>query len=377
MKFKRVFLTLILLMFLFPFAAYAAETDGEQLYYEQYYDSGADKLTDFLPDGTREYFEKNGIDPSDYGWVGSLSAQSVFSHILEFLKNGAETPLKSGAAIIAVILIAAAFSSAEIKSGAVQAAVYAAVTSAAAIIVAPVYSSVKAGVDAMKGLSVFMLGFIPVFAVIVAASGGAVTSASMSTLLLTAAQGVSYISSFAVLPLMGGYLAVSIGSSVSPLMQRSGIAETVKKLALWITAFISTVFAGILSIQTAVNSSADTLTAKTARFIIGSSVPVAGGVLSEALGTVLSSVTLLKSSIGIYGAVACAAILLPLITELLIWRAVLIITAGAAGLFSLPQISGLLKAVDSMMSVLLGIILTVGAVFIISLAVVVSAGRAR
>lgn len=136
----------------------------------------------------------------------------------------------------------------------------------------------------MKGLSVFMLGFIPVFAVIVAASGGAVTSASMSTLLLTAAQGVSYISSFAVLPLMGGYLAVSIGSSVSPLMQRSGIAETVKKLALWITAFISTVFAGILSIQTAVNSSADTLTAKTARFIIGSSVPVAGGVLSEALG---------------------------------------------------------------------------------------------
>ena len=377
MKFKRVFLTLILLMFLFPFAAYAAETDGEQLYYEQYYDSGADKLTDFLPDGTREYFEKNGIDPSDYGWVGSLSAQSVFSHILEFLKNGAETPLKSGAAIIAVILIAAAFSSAEIKSGAVQAAVYAAVTSAAAIIAAPVYSSVKAGVDAMKGLSVFMLGFIPVFAVIVAASGGAVTSASMSTLLLTAAQGVSYISSFAVLPLLGGYLAVSIGSSVSPLMQRSGIAETVKKLSLWITAFISTVCAGILSIQTAVKSSADTLTAKTARFIIGSSVPVAGGVLSEALGTVLSSVTLLKSSIGIYGAVACAAILLPLITELLIWRAVLIITAGAAGLFSLPQISGLLKAVDSMMSVLLGIILTVGAVFIISLAVVVSAGRAR
>lgn len=49
MKFKRVFLTLILLMFLFPFAAYAAETDGEQLYYEQYYDSGADKLTDFCP----------------------------------------------------------------------------------------------------------------------------------------------------------------------------------------------------------------------------------------------------------------------------------------------------------------------------------------
>ena len=99
--------------------------------------------------------------------------------------------------------------------------------------------------------------------------------------------------------------------------------------------------------------------------------------LSEALGTVTASVTLLKSSVGIYGAAACAAILLPLITELLIWRAVLLITAGVAGLFSLPQISGLLKAVDSMMSVLLGIILMVGAMFVISLAVVVSTGRAR
>ena len=99
--------------------------------------------------------------------------------------------------------------------------------------------------------------------------------------------------------------------------------------------------------------------------------------LSEAFGTVLSSVTLLRSSVGIYGAVACAAILLPLITELLMWRAVLLITSGLAGLFSLPQISGLLKAVDSMMSVLLGIILMVGAMFIISLAVVVTAGRAR
>lgn len=47
------------------------------------------------------------------------------------------------------------------------------------------------------------------------------------------------------------------------------------------------------------------------------------------------------------------------------------------GPFSLPQISGLLKAVDSMMSVLLGIILMVGAMFVISLAVVVSTGRAR
>ena len=86
---------------------------------------------------------------------------------------------------------------------------------------------------------------------------------------------------------------------------------------------------------------------------------------------------LLKSSVGIYGVAVCLFTFLPLITELLMWRAVLLITAGISELFSVTEISGLLKAVDSMMSVLVGIILLVGAMFIISLALVVSAGKAQ
>ena len=222
-----------------------------------------------------------------------------------------------------------------------------------------------------------MLSFIPVFAVITAASGAPVTSASMSALLLTAAQGVSYISSFAVAPLMGGYLAVSISGAVSPLLKKTEIASIIKRLSCFIMALVSTVFVGILGIQTAVNSSADSLTAKTAKFIIGSSVPVAGGVLSEALGTVTASMGLLKSSVGIYGAVACAAVILPLAAELLIWRGVLILASAAAELFSLSVISGILRAVDSVMSVLIGILLITGAMFVISLAIVVTAGKAQ
>ena len=86
---------------------------------------------------------------------------------------------------------------------------------------------------------------------------------------------------------------------------------------------------------------------------------------------------LLKSSVGIYGAVACAAVILPLTAELLIWRGVLILTSAAAELFSLSVISGILRAVDSVMSVLIGILLITGAMFVISLAIVVTAGKAQ
>lgn len=372
----RILILCSLLSLVLPLYAAAEESGSpDEFYSEQYKNSGAEEIENNLPEQTREYFKNNGIDPSDYNWVNSISAESVFKHIFTFIASGAKAPLKAGAGIIAIILISAALGCVEIKSSAMTAAVYAAAAASAAVIAVPVSSVINASVNALRGTGIFMLSFIPIFAVIVAASGAAVTAASMSALLLAAAETVTYISSFAVLPLMGGYLAVSLSGAVSPAIKKSGIAETVKKLAFWIMAFISAVFIGILGIQTAVNASADTLASKTAKFIIGSSVPVAGGVLSEAINTVTASMGLLKSSVGIYGALACAVTLLPLVIELLIWRAVLLVTSAVSELFSLGGIAGLLRAVDSMMSVLIGIILLVGAMFVISLAAVVTGVR--
>lgn len=375
---KHIKLISAIMLFIAVFTGLvSAEGEKDSLYKEQYETAGADSLSEALPDDTRRYFEENGIDPADYNWVSVITADNVFSHIWGFLKSGAKAPLKAGAEVTALILIAAALSAAQLKGGSINAALYVAAAAAAGVIAVPVLSSVSAAANALKGISTFMLSFIPVFAVITAASGAAATSVSMSALLLTAAQGVSYISSFVIMPLMGGYMAVSISGSVSPLLKKSGIAVMIKRLALWITAFVSAVFVGILSIQTAVNASADTLSAKAAKFIIGSSVPVAGGVLSEALGTVTASMGLLKSSVGIYGAVACAGVILPLIAELLVWRAVLFVTAAVSELFSLNVIAEILRAADSVISTLIGIMLIAGAMFIISLAIVVTAGKTQ
>lgn len=380
MKTGKIFKTLILFCLLYALlgtGVNAQEIDpSDEFYKEQFKNSGAEDLEYSLPDPAKDYFSQNGIDPSDYNWVNNISAENVFKHILNFISSGAKAPLKAGAGIIAVILISAALSSVELKSSAMTAAVYAAAAASAAIIAVPVSSVINTSVNALKGIGVFMLSFIPVFAVIVTSSGAAVTAASMSALMLAASETVTYISSFAVLPLMGGYLALSVSSAVSPLIKKSGIAETVKKLAFWIMAFISVIFVGILGIQTAVNAHADTLAFKTAKFIIGSSIPVAGGVLSEAINTLTASMGLLKSSIGIYGVLACAVTLLPLIIELLLWRAVLLISSAVSEIFSLGGIAGLLRSVDSMLSVLIGIILLVGAMFIISLATVITGVRA-
>lgn len=372
---KKYVIIMFAFFFVFSIKCSARQPEDNEIYKEQYELSEADQIKESLPDETADYLAENGIDPENPDWVNSLTSENVFSHIWEFLKSGAKSPLAAGAAIFSVIIISAALSGMETGSSAATTALYATVLSVAAVICVPVISVITASVNAMQGCAVFMTAFVPVFAVIVASSGAAVTSVSMSALLLGAAQTVSYISNFVVIPLLSGFLAISIATSVSPLLTRSGIADGIKKIAFWIMSLMTTVFVGILSIQTAVNASADTLAMKTAKFIVGSSVPVAGTVLSEALTTVTASMGILKSSVGVYGVIACCAIFLPLLAELFIWRIVLMLNAVVSDLFSLGKISGLLRSVDTVISVIIGIIMLTCAMFVISLSIVVSAGK--
>ena len=368
---KRIIICFLIFL-CFITTVHAEEAD---LYKDQLEISGADELYDYVPDNAKEYLDEFSIDFHDSGWVNSLTSENAFSHIYGFIKSGAKAPLKAFSIILALIFLASIIENA--MSTEVQTTVtYVTLLTVAVALLNPIYSVITASVETLKGCSYFMVAFIPVFATIIAASGKPLTSASMSAVLLMAANFVTYIANFTVIPLMSSHLSLSIASSVSPLLQNTNLANTIKKISLWVMGFISTLFIGILSIQTVVNSSADTLGVKTAKFIVGSTVPVAGGVLAEAITTVTASLNLLKSSVGIWGVLVCALTFLPLIVELLLWRVCLWGLAFFGDTFSLTKISNLLKSVDSVLSVLVGIVLLSVAMFIISLTVVILGGKA-
>lgn len=363
-----------IIVFIALMCIFALPVCAQDNYTTQYKNIGGETLDDSLDEQTREFFDQNGINAQNPTWVNNLTSDSVLQHIWEFITSGAKKPIKTGVMIAGIIILSAsltAFSSAP----RFETAIYAAVLSISALIASNIWQSVSTAVNAIKGCSSFMLAFIPVFTSVVALSGKTVTASAMSALLLAATETVSFVSSFAVLPLMGGYLALSICSGVSPFLNGSGLVESFKKFSMWIISLLSTLFIGVLGIQTAVNSAADSVTLRTAKFILGTSVPVAGSVLSEAVSTISSSMGLLRSSVGVYGVVALVFILLPIVIEMILWRCMLMINISLSGLFSMSKITGILKAVDSMLSVLLGVVLMVGGMFIISLTVVITAGK--
>ncbi len=372
LKVTVVFLVLtVVFSFFFSVTAFA---DAKEDLNENFNIIGADKLNDYIDNSTKDYLSQNGIDPKNYNWVNSLDITNVFSHIFSFFKSGLKTPLQSGFIMLGIILLTAAVNS-FYKEKENTALLFAVVLIISLIVSKNVWQSISASVSAIKQCSVFMLGLIPVFAAAIFLSGGAVSSVSVSSLLLFAAESITVIADKIMLPVLGAYLSISITGAVFPELSLNKLSSAVKKCALWILSLLSTVFVGILGIQTAVNTSADTLSVKAAKFIVGTCVPFAGNAMAEATSSVYASMSLLKSSLGIYGVYVIAVMTLPVIIELLIWKAVLTACSVISSVFSLSKIFVFVDAVNEMLTVLTVLLLFLSGIFIISLGLVVTVGK--
>lgn len=337
-------------------------------------DSDSEKLIEALPQDAKDYMEENEIDASKSDWIKNLNFSSVLKDIWNILKSKVTTPFATMSLMLGVVLLSSSLTVIG-NSNSSKTTGFAVTAVSAVLIATPIFNVVNSACEIMQTASVFMTAFVPVFATVVVANGQAVTGTSMGALLLGASQVVELVGTHLVIPLMCGYLSVSIASSVSPILSKTTLAESIKKLSFWIMSFFTTVFLGILSIQTVINASADSLSIRTAKFVIGSSVPMAGTVLAEALTTVTASLGVLKTTVAIYGVIACVVIFLPLLIELVLWRICLNVTSIVSDVLSVANISKLVKSVDMAVSVLCGIILLSMALFVISLSVVVSVSK--
>lgn len=360
---KLIFITLFMLIFSLPVCA-------ETPYFEQFEKSGVDEIFSLADDQTKAIIDRLDLDISSPDWVSSLTPKSVFGEVITLLKEGAKTPLKCGAVALAIILLTAAASTFDVLRPGADTVQYVFLLTISATLVLPLFSVISVCTSAIKSLSSLLLGFIPIYAGLLVASGQPTVAAGANFLLLTAANAVGGIGSLFISPLMSCYLGASLAGSLVPSVGTARVGESIKKISMWVLSLVSTIFIGILSAQTAVNRAADGVGVKAARFMIGSFVPTLGGALSESLTTLIGSIKLLKTSAVIFAAVIICFTVLPITIEILIWRATVFVLIAAGELFGVGRCLEILRAADCVLSILMGLLLFLGALFIISLAII-------
>lgn len=222
------------------------------------------------------------------------------------------------------------------------------------------------GKNAITEISEYGKLLLPVMTAALAAQGGAVSSTALyagtaffDTVLTTA---ISHI----LLPLVYVFLALSIANSATGDELLRKLRDLVKWLIHWSLRTILTTFMGYMGITGVVSGTTDAAALKVTRMTISNTVPVVGGILSEASEAVLLGAAMMKNAAGIYGLLAIIAVLIGPLLEIGLQYLLLKITAAVSALFGTGQSSALTLDFSEAMGLLLAMTCSCGLLQLIS-----------
>ena len=346
--------SVILILFLFlalsvPVRAMGAETQQiEQDTYSKYLDQyDVDSIYDSVPQDALDLLDELGMQDFDFENILDLTPQKLW-HVLQSVAEGRfEGPLTACAGMILLILFSAFLQSLKttVKSDMLSNVFSVACSVIIAVILSvEISDAISLASSTIKMCADFIYGFVPVFGILVAVSGGITASFSTNALLLGLAQFLNFLSGNLFVPVISCYLALGLSNGIRPELHLTAITSAVKKYISAAVSLAATGFVSILSIKTAVASRADALGLRSARFAINSVVPVIGSAISEGLLSIQSYSSLIKSTVGIVGIVVIVLIFLPALLEILIWKFFLSISSIASEMFEDRSVLAVLQA---------------------------------
>lgn len=360
-----IFISIIVI----PINAYADEYD-ENL--------SAFDLSSFelLDSDTKKFLEENKLDGFRYEDIYNLSISDTISYIKSGLLKSVKTPLEAGAVLIVFIILSSLFKSMNSDLRENDLSVF--YTSVASLITAVFLASkitdcINVSQSTIKLCSDFSYGFFPVFCLIVATSGGVMTSFAVNTLLLTLSQFMNFISEVIFVPGVNCLLALGICSGVNSEVHLSSLTSTVKKVLTTLISSLSALFVSILSIKTSVASKADALGLRSMRFAINTVVPVVGPSISEGLISIQSYSSLVKTGVGIVGIISIFSLFVPALSSVISWRFILLLCNMTAEIFDDGNSSLIINAFRDVMLLIEVLLILSMLTTVISLGILVAA----
>lgn len=339
-----------LALFLFLGITAPAETAEE-------YDFGQDRMEEALPEEARQALTDSGITPDNGGVLG-LSFSGVLKQLWELAKRRAGGPLKLLSALCGVVLLCALSDSMTDGSGSSLKGTYSAVAvlAGAGIATAAMSTVIRDTLSLLTDAASFMLTFIPIFTAVAAVLGHITAASAVNAATLAATQLFSQLAVNFLAPFCGVIMGLSVTGAIHPQLDLSRLAELIKKAVIWSLSLIMTIFMSILSAQTFVANASDNALLRTAKFMVSSGVPIVGGTISDAVNTVQGGLVLLKSSIGTYGLIAAAVIILPTLITAVGYKLAVTAAEAMSGMFGLSELTALFKSCGAVMSIILAVI---------------------
>lgn len=325
----------VILLFVLSFGVCATEEMEKEI---------SDRIFTETDDRILDILEDFGIDSLDFESIYSVSLKNVLLYFKDSLKGFLKKNIKLFTEIFSVIILAGTVSLVTEEKKYKNILNILLIPVITLMLVDEINLCLSSALSLLKLNGSFMLSFVPIYAVVIAAAGNPATALTYNTVVLGYAELISAVINYGLVDIIGCFFCLSIGFSVNRNINFARFISTVNRFVSFILGLVSSVFASVLTVKGIFASSADSVTAKGIRFTIGSLIPVIGSAISEAYSTLLGSIGVLKNSVAIIGILAVVLINIPVVAELLIINIGLNSLSFICELYDCTELSDVLKA---------------------------------
>lgn len=373
MKKTVVLLIIVVIIMLVPFRVYAQD---ETVLTDEL---GIDMqlIDDNLTPEARTFIDEKNLTVENTDAMTEITPTEVLEYIWNTFKNKLAEPLKILASLLAVMLISVLVNGTEdslsSKSMSGMFGIISVLISVG-IISDSVSSSINTASEALSSGSQFMIGYVPVFAGITASSGSVTSAAAYNFLVIIVSQCATEFFENIVVPILSLCMAIGIVEAINPDFRLSGITEGIKKGITFLIGFIMTIFIGLMSLQSILGASADTLGVKAAKYMVANWVPFVGGAIADTYTTVKHSLGLLRGGAGFLGIAVIFIMVVPPLVEVIAMYMIFSIANIISDLFGATQMKILLKNTGWVLSITLSIMLCFAVMLIISTTILMLVG---
>lgn len=361
-----------LLLSVFSFAV-AAEQPQASYVEEQLAESGAGALWENLDEQTKQLYENIGVDSLSELGDSTLSLETLFHSAGDILQTEGMGVFAAFGCILACIVLCAYVGGLKetVKDGGVR-NLYetVCVLSVCGVVIFPFVQCIRAVQQAMSGAAVFMGSFSPVYIAVLASGGQLKTALSYQSVVLLFSQLLTWLAGGVLLPILLMGFSMGIVSCTTNTANLAKVGETALKAVGWTVGIAAAVFTTLLTVNNMLGMAGDTLSSRMMKLSLASFVPVVGGALSEAFLTVKSCIGVVKTTVGAFGMVTTALLVLPSLLQCVCWQTCFWLAGMAADTFEQTALSSFLKTAQQVTKTMIALLLVCSLFMIIGTAIV-------
>lgn len=369
-----LFIITLLIICLHPTSIKANE-DKDNILEEQKNSFGINSFIENANKYTGEFFENINIETIFQNAIqGKIDNSSIYKRIWQLLGEEVQTGITSLISVLVIVIIHSILKSISenLENDSLSKIIYYVQYIAIVTVIMTNFSYIISMMqETANNLVGFMNSLVPIMISLMLYTGSITTSSVLEPIILFMINLIGNLINTILIPATLIIAILSIVSKIGDKVQIDKLSKFFNSGIVWVLGVILTIFVGVISLEGTLSSSVDGITAKTAKAIVSSSIPIVGKILGDAVDTVLGCGVILKNAIGFIGVIIILGICIMPILKLATLTICYKLLAGLCEPIADGKIVKLLEQMGDIFKVLMAILCSVSVMVIIGTTLVI------